>query len=151
MTILLSLLVKSHMYDILLLVYQDAATQEFLFQFHRKDLIFLIRLLTDYCFHSLYSNALFTRRCNANYLPIGTCFTPFLFLNTILSGIHDYPIETIFYFQNLMLIDSIYRNIVILLINFKTYVISVSVYTSHCCSTTTHKRIHYCISFICSE
>ena len=48
MTILLSLLVKSHMYDILLLVYQDAATQEFLFQFHRKDLIFLIRLSPIY-------------------------------------------------------------------------------------------------------
>ena len=46
--ILLSLPVKSHMYDILLLVYQDAATQEFLFQFHRKDLIFLIRLSPIY-------------------------------------------------------------------------------------------------------
>ena len=48
MMILLSLPVKSHMYDILLLVYQDAATQESLFQFHRKDLIFLIRLSPIY-------------------------------------------------------------------------------------------------------
>lgn len=72
MMILLSLPVKFRMYDILLLVYQDAATQEFLFQFHHKDLIFLAHRWLKYYFYLLCSNALFTRRCNA-YLPRITC------------------------------------------------------------------------------
>ena len=78
--ILLSLLVKSHMYDILLLVYQDAATQEFLFQFHRKDLIFLIRLSSIYT----RSKASFNVRTNL--------FTPFF---KILLPIH----QSIIYFD----------------------------------------------------
>lgn len=80
MMILLSLLVKSHMYDILLLVYQDAATQEFLFQFHRKDLIFLIRLSPIYT----RSKASFNVRTNL----------------LLLSYFFKTTIETIFHFQN---------------------------------------------------
>ena len=82
MMILLSLPVKSHMYDILLLVYQDAATQEFLFQFHRKDLIFLIRLSPIYT----RSKASFNVRTNL--------FTPFL----IFQNLNKYNILFTFFY-----------------------------------------------------